>query len=206
MIKHYEQNMNRYIIYSTSLIYIVLILVMDMVIPLGVAVGVLYVVAVLISLWAPDKRFTVFIALLSSIFTIYAFYFKPPIFDMWKVTFNRGISLFAIWTTAFMGLQRKLIEQSREKAVFEREKALAELKILKGILSICSSCKRIRDENGYWKTIEGYIREHSEADFSHGLCEECALKLYPDLFKFKKKGSFCGDSCTSEPRTLTRRG
>jgi hypothetical protein len=163
-----------------------LILLMDMVIPLGVAVGVLYVAAVLISLWAPEKRFTLLIALLSSVFTIYAFCFKPPVFDMWKVIFNRGISLFAIWTTAFMGLQRKMIEESREQAVFEREKALEELKILKGILSICSSCKRIRDENGYWKRIETFIREHSEADFSHSLCEECALKLYPDLFKLKR--------------------
>ena len=59
--------------------------------------------------------------------------------------------------------------------------ALAEVKRLSGLLPICSSCKKIRDDNGYWKQIESYIREHSEADFSHGICPECAKKLYPDI-------------------------
>ena len=58
------------------------------------------------------------------------------------------------------------------------EKALSEIKILSGLLPICSSCKKIRDEKGYWKQIESYIRDHSEAEFSHGICDECYEKLY----------------------------
>jgi hypothetical protein len=59
--------------------------------------------------------------------------------------------------------------------------ALSELKILRGLLPICSSCKSIRDDKGYWNQIESYIQKHSEAEFSHSICPECARKLYPDV-------------------------
>lgn len=58
---------------------------------------------------------------------------------------------------------------------------LSELKILRGIMPICASCKKIRDAEGNWNEVEEYIRAHSEADFSHGMCQECAKKIYPDL-------------------------
>jgi PAS domain S-box-containing protein len=56
-----------------------------------------------------------------------------------------------------------------------------EVKILRGLLPICASCKQIRDDEGYWHQIESYIRNHSEAEFSHGICPKCAEKLYPGL-------------------------
>jgi len=55
------------------------------------------------------------------------------------------------------------------------------VKILSGLLPMCSACKKIRDDKGYWNQIEKYIRDHSEAEFSHSLCPECSKKLYPDL-------------------------
>ncbi len=61
------------------------------------------------------------------------------------------------------------------------KKVLAEVKMLKGLLPICSSCKKIRDEQGYWTQIESYIKNHSEADFTHSICTDCAKRLYPDL-------------------------
>ncbi len=61
------------------------------------------------------------------------------------------------------------------------QKALDEVKILSGFLPICSSCKNIRDDKGYWNQIENYISKHSEAEFSHSICPECAKKIYPDL-------------------------
>jgi hypothetical protein len=72
--------------------------------------------------------------------------------------------------------------QKRDDALLEKEKALDDLKILKGLLPICASCKQIRDDKGHWTQLENYIHEHSEAEFSHGLCPECARKLYPDLY------------------------
>jgi hypothetical protein len=62
----------------------------------------------------------------------------------------------------------------------ELQQTLQHVKRLQGILPICVKCKKIRDDKGYWNRIESYIREHSEADFSHGICPECAKKLYPD--------------------------
>jgi hypothetical protein len=58
--------------------------------------------------------------------------------------------------------------------------ALADVKVLSGLLPVCASCKKIRDDRGYWTQIESYIREHSEADFSHGICPECLTRLYPE--------------------------
>lgn len=62
------------------------------------------------------------------------------------------------------------------------ENALSDIKKLSGLFPICSSCKKIRDDKGYWNQIEAYIRDHSEAEFSHSICPECAKKLYPDIF------------------------
>jgi len=61
------------------------------------------------------------------------------------------------------------------------EKALGDVRELSGMLPICSSCKKIRDDEGYWSQIETYIRKHTKADFSHGLCPGCAQMLYPTL-------------------------
>lgn len=71
--------------------------------------------------------------------------------------------------------------RERENIILELQDALAEVITLRGIIPICSSCKKVRDDKGYWNQIESYIRDHSEADFSHGICPECAKELYPDL-------------------------
>jgi PAS domain S-box-containing protein len=77
--------------------------------------------------------------------------------------------------------KRKQMEKDREKLIHELQGAFSKINVLKGFLPICASCKKIRDDNGYWNQIESYIREHSEATFSHGICPECAKKLYPEL-------------------------
>jgi PAS domain S-box-containing protein len=77
---------------------------------------------------------------------------------------------------------RKRAEEELEKERSRLRKALDEVRTLRGILPICSNCKKIRDDKGYWNQIESYIRDHSEADFSHSLCPECAKKLYPELY------------------------
>lgn len=64
----------------------------------------------------------------------------------------------------------------------EQKRAEEEIKILRGSLPICASCKKIRDDKGYWNQIEAYIQERSEAEFSHGLCPQCAVELYPQMF------------------------
>lgn len=79
--------------------------------------------------------------------------------------------------------RRKEIEADRKKLIQKLQEALDNIKVLKGIIPICASCKKIRDDKGDWKQIESYIKDHSDADFSHGMCPECAKNLYPEFFK-----------------------
>ncbi len=83
-------------------------------------------------------------------------------------------------------VEHKRAEEERERLITQLRGALTKVKQLSGLLPICASCKKIRDDHGYWQQIEAYIRDHSEAEFSHGICPECAKKLYPDFFKKKK--------------------
>lgn len=75
----------------------------------------------------------------------------------------------------------KRLEQERERLITELQDAISKVQMLSGLLPICASCKKIRDDKGYWNQIESYIDKHSEAKFSHGICPECAMELYPDL-------------------------
>lgn len=79
--------------------------------------------------------------------------------------------------------ERKQIEKERDALIRDLQRSLAEVKTLSGMLPICASCKKIRDDKGYWNQIEAYIHEHSNATFSHGICPDCAKKLYPEYYK-----------------------
>ena len=81
---------------------------------------------------------------------------------------------------------RKQIEKERDKLIKDLQRSLAKVKTLSGMLPICSSCKKIRDDKGYWNQIEAYIHQHSDAKFSHGICPECTQKLYPEYYKKSK--------------------
>jgi len=82
-------------------------------------------------------------------------------------------------------MNRRLREnvEALQQANQDLENALAEVKTLSGLLPICASCQKIRNDKGYWDRIETYIQAHTEATFSHSLCPDCARKLYPDLYK-----------------------
>ena len=78
---------------------------------------------------------------------------------------------------------RKHAEAERENLIKELQEALKNIKTLRGLLPICASCKKIRDDKGYWNGLETYIHQHTEAEFTHGICPECMQKLYPGLLK-----------------------
>ena len=79
-------------------------------------------------------------------------------------------------------IERHRVEMEREKLIRELEGALAEIRTVSGLLPICSSCKSIRDDRGYWNQLETYISQHSDAQFSHSLCPLCLEKFFPDQF------------------------
>jgi len=76
--------------------------------------------------------------------------------------------------------ERKRAEQERELLIEKLQAAVSQVKALSGLLPICSSCKKVRDDRGYWNQIESYIQRHSDAQFSHGLCPDCISKYFPD--------------------------
>lgn len=78
---------------------------------------------------------------------------------------------------------RKRATKEREKLIKELQAALREVKMLTGLLPVCSSCRRIRNEQGGWSSLEQYVSAHTQAEFSHGICPECAQKLYPEYYK-----------------------
>jgi len=81
-----------------------------------------------------------------------------------------------------MAMRRAYVHLRSETRMRESlEKALAEIRTLRGVIPICSSCHDIRDEQGAWHTVEVYVQEHTHADFTHGMCPSCVRKLYPEI-------------------------
>jgi PAS domain S-box-containing protein len=104
----------------------------------------------------------------------------------WHLTTKIPIKNSQGTVTGFVGISRditdqKRLEQQRDHYVQELQEALDRVTTLSGLLPICSGCKKIRNDQGYWQQVEGYIMEHTSARFTHGLCPECLSRLYPDF-------------------------
>ena len=79
--------------------------------------------------------------------------------------------------------ESKKAEKEREDLIVKLQVALKQVKTLSGFIPICASCKKIRDDKGFWNVVEKYIEEHSNAEFTHGICPECSERLYPEIDK-----------------------
>jgi hypothetical protein len=78
-----------------------------------------------------------------------------------------------------IAFKRNTIEEEKGRLIHQSEESLEKVKALSGLLPICAKCKKIRDDKGYWNQIEEYIRDHSDANFTHGICPDCSKELYP---------------------------
>ncbi len=83
----------------------------------------------------------------------------------------------------------KQLDQEREQLIQRLQDALSKIKVLRGLIPICASCKSIRDDKGFWHKVEEYIRGHSDAQLTHGVCPTCARKLYPELYESGRSGT-----------------
>jgi len=107
-----------------------------------------------------------------------------PISVVSSPVFEQGRAVASV--TSFRDItEQKELELEREQLIIDHMDALSQIKTLSGMLPICASCKRIRDDKGYWNQIESYVEQHSEAEFSHGICPECAKKIYPKYYDDK---------------------
>jgi len=98
---------------------------------------------------------------------------RPPDTSLLQMMADIGIKIGQF-------IERSCVEQERKGLLLQLQDAVGNIKTLRGLLPICASCKRIRDDKGYWNQVEDYIKDRSEAVFTHGVCDECARKEYPD--------------------------
>jgi len=102
----------------------------------------------------------------------------------YQTTWFRSAAVLALALVLYGIYQARIARlRARERELARRvDEALARVKVLSGLLPICSSCKNVRDDKGYWNQIESYVATHSEAEFTHGICPDCAARLYPELW------------------------
>jgi len=89
--------------------------------------------------------------------------------------------------TAVYAIERNALIQERLKLINELTGALSKIKFLSGLLPICAGCKKIRNDKGYWEQVESYLKEHSDIEFTHGLCPDCIGRIYPEYIEENNK-------------------
>jgi len=140
---------------------------------------VFYFLPIAIAAWRVGSTSSYLISILSSIVWLLSdIYSSHPYSSVFFAFWNTMIRLLSYLIIAYSTSKiRLLLAKERETAQALRD-ALNQVKMLSGLIPICASCKKIRDDKGYWNQLENYIQEHSEAEFSHGFCPDCMKKLY----------------------------
>jgi hypothetical protein len=140
---------------------------------------VFYFAPIVIAAWKVGSTSSYLISILSSIVwflsdILSSHPYSSIFFPFWNTAIRLVSFLIIAYTTSKL---RFLLTKERETAQALRD-AVSQIKTLSGLIPICASCKKIRDDKGYWNQLEAYIQQHSEAEFSHGICPDCMKKLY----------------------------
>jgi len=159
-----------------------IVFAIDSLFPLGVASGMLYMPLLLLCQPAKGRRWLLPVAVGSTILIVLDLGLaiggaRSP---EWVYLTNRAGSTGVLWTVAVL-LRRSFRLEAAHHDALERAAALAERRVLSGLLPICAACKRIQHSDEAWQSLEAYIQAHSEASFSHGMCPSCLAALYPRL-------------------------
>ncbi|MBN2035501.1 MAG: DUF4118 domain-containing protein [Chitinispirillaceae bacterium] len=143
---------------------------------------VFYFIPIAFAAWYIGRKSGIVLAVFAGLTWIIADFFltnhySSPFFAFWN-SFIRLIS-FVLLALLLTRIRHLLVHEKQISR--DLQFSLDHIKRLKGMLPICASCKKVRNDKGYWEQIEKYLCEHSEAEFTHGLCPECTRKLYPEL-------------------------
>lgn len=148
---------------STAIIFAV-----DFLLPRGVAVPILYVIPILLAASCRQYWFRVSVAVICTILTLIGYWFSEMNVPAWIALSNRALAIAAIWISAVLAWRHLYAEQ--------------QVNVLQNLLPTCASCKKIRDDRGYWSQVEEYLETHTQTMLTHGICPECTQKWYPDFY------------------------
>ena len=151
-----------------------------------ISFSIFYLIPIAFALWHVGKGFALITAFISA--TIWELsdilaghVFSHPVIPIW----NAGVRLGFFIIIIFLANQWKTSYDRQQQLILDLQKALEEIKVLSGLIPICSYCKNIRDDEGYWQRVESYVQAHSDATFTHSICPDC-------LEKWKKERGFIG--------------
>ena len=173
-------------IWSIALLLNLLIGVIDYLTGYEIGIEVFYLMPIGILSWFVNRNAGFIMSVISAATIITANLLAGKIIqnyliESWNVLVHFGFFI----VTVYLISQEKIISENNKILIDKLQTSLDEIKTLSGLLPICSACKKIRDDDGYWKQIEHYISEYTDARFSHGICPDCREKLYPGLGKNK---------------------
>jgi hypothetical protein len=164
-----------------SLAIAVVGLVLDWLTPLGLATWLSQLVVVWFTgRWAARREILTVAVVCSSFILAGLWLSAPSHFPIWISTVNRVIVVTILWLLVRSILDRGATDTTLRKTESELKEASTRIQVLSGLLPICAACKKIRNEADEWEQLETYIHDHSEAEFTHSLCDECIARLYPD--------------------------
>jgi K+-sensing histidine kinase KdpD len=176
---------------TLSILTVIVIGVVDYITGYEIGLSLFYLMPIAFAAWFGGKYPGTFIAVLCVMTTAITDFMAGMLYpynfvESWNLLMHLGF--FVMFSLLLSILKFEFAERAR--LIKELQEALGEVKQLSGLLPICASCKKIRDDQGYWNQIEFYISKHSEAKFTHGVCPECTKKLYPEYYEivFGKEG------------------
>jgi len=153
----------------------------DGMLPLGDSSNFPYAAALLFSSFAGKRSITIAVSLLSIVLIVVGHHISPP-GNVMSDFYKRSEAILVLTILAAIVIHRTWAMQQSDRATRELNEAITRLKILHGLLPICSACKQVKTEEGQWKQLEAYISDNSEAEFTHGMCNDCGQKMYGDLW------------------------
>jgi len=158
------------------------VLLLDALTPAGLTVSILQVLLVWMgTLWLPSRQLML-VAAVCAAFAVLGFHVSPAAGPAtWVERSNLLICLGSIWLLTLTCLRQRAAEEARLKARRELAHSQETVRMLSGLLPICAWCRKIRNEEGAWEDLETYIHNHSRAEFTHGMCQECAARLGSEL-------------------------
>jgi hypothetical protein len=147
---------------------------------------IFYLAPILYVTWFVDKKSGILLSAISLITILCSDILAGKNYELSFIEIWNSAMYLAFFVVATLLLSRlKSTLLLRAGLIADLERALSEVKELTGILPICANCKKIRDDEGYWHDVAVYIRDHTNAEFTHSLCKACAEKLYPELYNKK---------------------